>query len=60
MEPKHLMEKELILNDKAHEKLEYNKCIKSIRSRTFSSTSVTGFIAFTKFISDPKKLDRIY
>ena len=26
----------------------------------FSSTVVTGFIAFTKFILDPEKLDRIY
>ena len=27
MEPEHIMEKELILNDKAHEKFEYNKCL---------------------------------
>ena len=27
MEPEHIMAKELILNDKAHEKLEYNKCL---------------------------------
>ena len=60
MEPKHIMAKQLILNDKAHEKLEYNKCLKSLQSRTFASTLVTGFIAFTKFISDPEKVDRIY
>ena len=28
MEPEHIMEKEFILNDEAHEKLEYNKCLK--------------------------------
>ena len=28
MEPKHIMEKELILNEEEHEKLEYNKCLK--------------------------------
>ena len=28
MEPEHIMAKELILNDKPHEKLEYNKCLK--------------------------------
>ena len=27
MELEHIMEKELILNDKSHEKLEYNKCL---------------------------------
>ena len=27
MEPEHVMAKELILNDKANVKLEYNKCI---------------------------------
>ena len=54
------MAKELVLNDKAHEKLEYNKCLKSLQIRTFASTLVTGFIAFTKFISDPEKLDQIY
>ena len=60
MEPEHIMEKELILNDETHEKLEYNKCLKSFQCRTFASTLVTSFIAFTKFISDPQKLDRIY
>ena len=33
---------------------------KSLQSRTFSFIVVTGFIAFTKFILDPKKLDPIY
>ena len=33
---------------------------KSLQSRTFSSTVVTGFIAFTKFILDLEKLDQIY
>ena len=33
---------------------------KSIWSWTLSSTLVTWFIAFTKVISDPKNLDRIY
>ena len=56
MEPEHIMAKELILNDEEHEKLEYNKCLKSLRSRTIASTLVTGFIAFTKFISDPEKV----
>ena len=28
MEPEHIMAKDLILNDKAHEKLQYNKCLK--------------------------------
>ena len=60
MKDEHVMEKELVLGDKEHENLEYNKCLKILRSRTFASTLVTGFIAFTKFISDPKKLDRIY
>ena len=60
MKAEHVMEKELILGDKEHEKLEYNKCIKSVRSWTLSSTLVTGFITFTKFISDPEKVDRIY
>ena len=54
------MAKELIINDEEHEKLEYNKCLKSLRSWTPASTLDIGFIAFTKFISDPKKLDRIY
>ena len=27
-EAKHIMAKELVLSDKAHEKLEYNKCLK--------------------------------
>ena len=30
VEPEHVMAKELILNDKAHEKLEYNKCLTSL------------------------------
>ena len=60
MEPEHIMEKALILNDEEHEKIEYNKFLKSLRSQTLASTLVTGFIAFTKFISDPEKLDRIY
>ena len=60
MKAEHVMAKELVLSDKAHEKLEYNKCLKSLESRTLASTLVTGFIAFTKFISDPEKLDRIY
>ena len=59
MEAEHVMAKELILNDKAHEKLEYNKCLKSFRSRTLASTLVIGFITFTKFISNPKKMDQI-
>ena len=54
------MAKEIKLNDEEHEKLEYNKCIKSLWSWTLSSTLVTGFIAFTKFILDPEKLDRIF
>ena len=60
MKAEHVMEKEPVLSDKAHEKLEYNKCLKCIWSLTLSSTLVIGFIAFTKFISDPEKLDRIY
>ena len=28
MEAEHIMEKELVLSDKAHEKLDYNKCQK--------------------------------
>ena len=28
MKAEHVMEKELVLSDKAHEKLEYNKCLK--------------------------------
>ena len=60
MEPEHVMAKELIINDKAHEKLEYNKCLKSLRSRTFAFTLVTGFIAFTQFTSDLEKVDQIY
>ena len=32
MEPEHVMEKELILNYKAHDKLEYNKFLKSLQS----------------------------
>ena len=54
------MAKEFVLDDKEHENLEYNKCLKSLQSWPFSSTLVTGFIAFTKFISDPEKLDLIY
>ena len=30
MEPEHIMAKELILNDEEHEKIEYNKCLKSL------------------------------
>ena len=60
MKAEHVMEKELVLGDKAHDNLEYNKCLKSLRSWTLASTLVTGFIAFTKFISDPEKVDRIY
>ena len=30
MEAEHIMEKELILNDEYHEKLEYNKCLTSL------------------------------
>ena len=60
MKYEHVMEKELVLSDKAHEKAEYNKCLKSLWSWTISSTLVTGFIAFTKFSLDPKKLDQIY
>ena len=60
MKDEHVMEKELVLGDKAHKKLEYNKFLKIPQSWTFSSTLVTGFIAFTKFISDPEKVDRIY
>ena len=59
MKDEHVMAKELVLGDKAHEKLEYNKCLKILRSRTFASTLVTRFISFTKFISDSEKLDRI-
>ena len=60
MELEHIMEKGLILNDEEHDNIEYIKFSKSLWSWTFSSTLVTGFIAFTKFISDPEKLDRIY
>ena len=60
MKAEHVMEKELILGDKEHEKLEYNKCLNVSESWTLASTLVTGFIAFTKFISDPEKVDRIY
>ena len=60
MKDEHVMEKELVSSDKAHEKLEYNKCLKSLWSWTLSSTLVIVFIAFTKFISDPEKVDRIY
>ena len=60
MKVEHVMAKELVLSDKAHEKLEYNKCLKSLWNWTLSSTLVTSFIAFTKFILDPKKVDRIY
>ena len=60
MKAKHVMEKELVLSDKEHEKLEYNKCLKVSESWMLPSTLVTGFIAFTKFISDPEKVDRIY
>ena len=28
MEAEHIMAKELVLNDKAHENIEYNKCLK--------------------------------
>ena len=28
MEAEHIIPKELVLNDKSHEKLEYNKCLK--------------------------------
>ena len=54
MKVEHVMAKELVLGDKPHEKLEYNKCLKGLRSWTLASTLVTGFIAFTKFIPDPK------
>ena len=57
MKSEHIMAKELVLSDKAHAKLEYNNCLKSLRSRTFTSTLVTGFIAFKKFISDLEKVD---
>ena len=60
MKDEHVMEKELVLGDKAHEKLEYNKCLKVSESWTLASTLVTGLIGFTKFISDPKKVDWIY
>ena len=60
MKAEHIMAKELVLSDKANEKLEYNKCLKILRSRTLASTLVTCFIAFTKFISDPEILDQIY
>ena len=55
MKVEHVMAKELVSSDKEHEKLEYNKCLKSLRSRTLASTLVIGFIAFTKFISDLEK-----
>ena len=48
MKDEHVMEKELVLSDKAHEKLEYNKCLKSLQSWTISSTLVTGFNSLYK------------
>ena len=60
MEAKHIMAKELVLSDKSHEKLEYNKCLKISKVWTLASTLVIGFIAFKIFISDPEKVDQIY
>ena len=60
MKVEHVMAKELVLSGKAHEKIEYNKCLKSLYSWTLPSTLVIGFIAFTKFISDTEKVDLIY
>ena len=35
MKPEHVMAKELILNDREHEKLEYNKCLKVSKVEPF-------------------------